>query len=406
VPAFALVGGENKGWKAATTHLELEHGAGGRIGKNRVWERLLRYCQETKRDGIPLAQHQDVRDALADIYAKTEVQRLFGLRNFWLTYAKRPRSYEGPQLSYYRKMTGLWMTRAILEAVGPAALTTDPTRPPAPTIRTLSIIVWLQFPSGIPGDQECSAVPLRHGNAQLEVCLDRRPLVVGDAVPGAVAVLSAPHQHVSAVNALEGRSEREQCSSRALVLRVRLELDTPAPPRHERVPQLEELRLDVDARTPGGRVEPRPADLDRTVLRSQREEPRRADNLPAADRHKRDLTAGHRRVERRQDERVPLVAGLRLDEVEPGPGARVPRGEPQTLFVLGRQRLEPNDAALEDRNGPPLHRSRQYTRHMPIYEYACMECESHFEELVRSGDQAVTCPECGARKDDFELVEI
>jgi putative FmdB family regulatory protein len=32
---------------------------------------------------------------------------------------------------------------------------------------------------------------------------------------------------------------------------------------------------------------------------------------------------------------------------------------------------------------------------MPIYEYACMECESHFDELVRSSEQAVTCPECG-----------
>jgi len=127
VPAFALVGGENHGWKAASTHLELEHGAGGRIGRNRVWDRLLRYCQETKRDGVPLSQNADTRDLLADIYIRTEVQRLFGLRNFWLTYAKRPRSYEGPQLSYYRKMAGLWMTGAILEAVGPAALTTDPT---------------------------------------------------------------------------------------------------------------------------------------------------------------------------------------------------------------------------------------------------------------------------------------
>jgi len=35
---------------------------------------------------------------------------------------------------------------------------------------------------------------------------------------------------------------------------------------------------------------------------------------------------------------------------------------------------------------------------MPIYEYACMECESHFEELVRNSEQAVTCPECGAAK--------
>jgi alkylation response protein AidB-like acyl-CoA dehydrogenase len=127
VPAFALVGGENQGWKAATTHLELEHGAGGRIGRNRLWDRLLRHCQETKRDGIPLAQHPDVRDLLADIYIKGEVTRLFGVRNFWLTYARRQRSYEGPQLSYYRKTAGLWMTGAILEAVGPAALTTDAT---------------------------------------------------------------------------------------------------------------------------------------------------------------------------------------------------------------------------------------------------------------------------------------
>ena len=127
VPTFSLVGGENQGWKAASTHLELEHGASGRIGRNRVWDRLLRYCQETKRDGVPLSQNPDTRDLLADIYIRTEVQRLFGLRNFWLTYAKRPRSYEGPQLSYYRKMAGLWMTGAILEAVGPAALTTDPT---------------------------------------------------------------------------------------------------------------------------------------------------------------------------------------------------------------------------------------------------------------------------------------
>ena len=35
---------------------------------------------------------------------------------------------------------------------------------------------------------------------------------------------------------------------------------------------------------------------------------------------------------------------------------------------------------------------------MPIYEYACMECESHFEELVRSAEQAVACPDCGAGK--------
>ena len=32
---------------------------------------------------------------------------------------------------------------------------------------------------------------------------------------------------------------------------------------------------------------------------------------------------------------------------------------------------------------------------VPIYEYVCMECESHFEELVRNGE-AVGCPDCEA----------
>ena len=34
---------------------------------------------------------------------------------------------------------------------------------------------------------------------------------------------------------------------------------------------------------------------------------------------------------------------------------------------------------------------------MPIYEYVCMECESHFEELVR-GTEQVHCPDCNATK--------
>jgi putative FmdB family regulatory protein len=32
---------------------------------------------------------------------------------------------------------------------------------------------------------------------------------------------------------------------------------------------------------------------------------------------------------------------------------------------------------------------------MPIYEYVCMACESHFEELVRNAHEP-DCPDCGA----------
>ncbi|MDA3925166.1 MAG: zinc ribbon domain-containing protein [Kiritimatiellae bacterium] len=36
---------------------------------------------------------------------------------------------------------------------------------------------------------------------------------------------------------------------------------------------------------------------------------------------------------------------------------------------------------------------------MPIYEYACGKCKSHFEHFARSlSDQPKKCPECGSKR--------
>ncbi|HEV2593226.1 MAG TPA: zinc ribbon domain-containing protein [Gaiellaceae bacterium] len=32
---------------------------------------------------------------------------------------------------------------------------------------------------------------------------------------------------------------------------------------------------------------------------------------------------------------------------------------------------------------------------VPIYEYVCMSCESHFEELVGMAEPDPACPDCG-----------
>jgi alkylation response protein AidB-like acyl-CoA dehydrogenase len=125
VPAFNLIGGENNGWKVATTHLELEHGGGGMIRRNRVVEQFIEYCTITKLNGESLSQDPDVRDDMVEVYIKNEILRLLGLRTYWLTHAHKPRSYEGPQLSYCRKTTNLEIAEAILRALGPYALTKD-----------------------------------------------------------------------------------------------------------------------------------------------------------------------------------------------------------------------------------------------------------------------------------------
>jgi putative FmdB family regulatory protein len=40
---------------------------------------------------------------------------------------------------------------------------------------------------------------------------------------------------------------------------------------------------------------------------------------------------------------------------------------------------------------------------MPLYEYACRECEHAFEALVFPGDDEVECPECHGRRVERQL---
>ena len=125
VPADCLVGGENNGWTVANTHLEMEHGAIGSIRRDSIFDKLLDYCRTHLLDGIPMIRHPDVQDRLADIYTRLEIMRLLTTRNFWRSYTKNKEGYNGPQVTYLRKVTGLWLTQAVLELIGPAALTSD-----------------------------------------------------------------------------------------------------------------------------------------------------------------------------------------------------------------------------------------------------------------------------------------
>jgi putative FmdB family regulatory protein len=35
---------------------------------------------------------------------------------------------------------------------------------------------------------------------------------------------------------------------------------------------------------------------------------------------------------------------------------------------------------------------------MPIYEYACQDCQHEFEELVMRRDEIILCPACGSNQ--------
>ncbi len=40
---------------------------------------------------------------------------------------------------------------------------------------------------------------------------------------------------------------------------------------------------------------------------------------------------------------------------------------------------------------------------MPIYEFVCMACEHHFEELLRLSDSDPDCPDCGSARTRRQL---
>jgi alkylation response protein AidB-like acyl-CoA dehydrogenase len=131
VPAFNLIGGENNGWKVASTHLELEHGGGGTVRGNRQVERFLDYVKEAAINGQSIASDPDVRDLLGELISEDNVSTLFGLRNFWMSRTKKKMSYEGSQSSYFRKMGGLRKSRAMQQAIGYYAIMSDKQLAPA-----------------------------------------------------------------------------------------------------------------------------------------------------------------------------------------------------------------------------------------------------------------------------------
>lgn len=40
---------------------------------------------------------------------------------------------------------------------------------------------------------------------------------------------------------------------------------------------------------------------------------------------------------------------------------------------------------------------------MPIYEYICEDCQTHFEKLVLNKTQEIACPKCAGKKSTLQL---
>jgi cyclohexanecarboxyl-CoA dehydrogenase len=125
VPAFHLIGGENRGWIVGNTHLELEHGGAGSISDDSVMERLVDYCLETRRGGKLLIHDAHVRELLADALIESHVGRLLAMRNYWYRINRKPHPYGGPQYRFYDRILRLNNARRLQQIIGYESLVPD-----------------------------------------------------------------------------------------------------------------------------------------------------------------------------------------------------------------------------------------------------------------------------------------
>ena len=120
-----LIGGERDGWRVTTATLDVEHG-GGQVGvppENVAVTRFLDQCRHNPMIQRRLKENPQLLESVVDVYIGAEIQRLWGVRNSWLSGSGIRAPYAGPQLGLYTKILGGEVIADIAKVLGPYTFT-------------------------------------------------------------------------------------------------------------------------------------------------------------------------------------------------------------------------------------------------------------------------------------------
>jgi acyl-CoA dehydrogenase len=130
VPAKYLIGGpEANGWEVLQFSLRAEHGGGGAlVHREPLSSRLINYCKGTKRNGKPLSSDPFIQDILIKLWIEDQKERLYGLSTYWMGKSGRAAGtyYKLVQSALHQKVEAPKVAKAILDVLGPIAVTSDP----------------------------------------------------------------------------------------------------------------------------------------------------------------------------------------------------------------------------------------------------------------------------------------
>ena len=120
IPASALLGRENEGWKVGAMGLNLDRvGAARYLISVRRDEDIVNFVKSTRFDGYSPAQDPAIRDKIAELWIEAQVCRLMTMRSMSIVEHGGNFTYEGSAEKVWAPEHGVRTTEAIAQMLGP-----------------------------------------------------------------------------------------------------------------------------------------------------------------------------------------------------------------------------------------------------------------------------------------------
>ena len=127
-----LIGGDHQGWQVLGTHLEFEHGGGGRaFPRDEALDDLMSFVNSQKFNGSSVVKDPVTAQKAMDAYIESHVQGILAKRTHWMYQKKVEIRYEGNLANVHSRESGLRNALRVRELMGPFAFlsTEDPIAP-------------------------------------------------------------------------------------------------------------------------------------------------------------------------------------------------------------------------------------------------------------------------------------
>jgi alkylation response protein AidB-like acyl-CoA dehydrogenase len=125
VPRSCMLGQEGNGWLLMGSSALEEQALRHPQRSEETVEALLRYADETCRDGLALSEQQVYQQLLMEAYTNSRLLRLYRTRDAWIRDSGSEITYQEAQTRLWERRTALRLAEIVREVVGLYALLDD-----------------------------------------------------------------------------------------------------------------------------------------------------------------------------------------------------------------------------------------------------------------------------------------